>query len=111
MAKTIEKGNEQTHNFLGELIEDMKQQSKVNLEINDKTINAIATNSKEARQFITKTLRKEKKPFQTMKNTKFKQKTKNLTLKNSGKITSVQESKYSGNIIKPKEPMKRFSNL
>ena len=61
MAKTIEKGNEQTHNFLGELIEDMKQQSKSNLEINDKTINAITTNSKEARQFITKTLRKEKK--------------------------------------------------
>ena len=65
IVNTIEKGNEQTHKLLRELFEEVKQQSKMNLQINDKTINAIATNSKETGQVITETLRKEK---QTLSN-------------------------------------------
>ena len=65
IVNTIEKGNEQTHKLLRELFEEVKQQSKMNLQINDKTINAIATNSKETGQLITETLRKEK---QTLSN-------------------------------------------
>ena len=63
IVNTIEKGNEETHNLLRELIEEVKQQSKVNLQINDKTINAIATNSKKTGQLITKTLRKKTNTF------------------------------------------------
>ena len=40
---------------LQKFIEEAKQQSKISLVINDKTINAIATNSKETRQPFTKT--------------------------------------------------------
>ena len=43
-----------------------------------------------------------------MKNTKVKQKEKNLTLKHSRETLSIQESKYSGNITKLKKHMKRF---
>ena len=43
-----------------------------------------------------------------MKNTKIKQKKKNLTSKHYGETLSIQESKHSGNIAKLKEPMKRF---
>ena len=65
IVNTIEKGNEETHKLLCELIEEVKQQSKMNFLINDKTINAVATNSKETGQVITETLRKEK---QTLSN-------------------------------------------
>ena len=88
IVNTIEKGNEETHNLLCELTEEVKQQSNVNLQINDKTINTIAINSKETGQLITETLRKEKH-FQTMKNKKIKQKKKNLTLKHSEETLSI----------------------
>ena len=54
IVNTIEKRNEQTHNLLRELIQERMQQSKVNLEINDKTSNAIPTNSKETGQLLLK---------------------------------------------------------
>ena len=74
IVNTIEKRNEETRSLLRELIEEVKQQSKVNLHINDKTINAIATNSKETGQLITETLRKEKQTLS--KNEKHKNQTK-----------------------------------
>ena len=51
---------------------------------------------------------KKNKHFQTMKDTKIKQKKKNLTLKHSKETLSIQKSKHSGNITNLKEPMKRF---
>ena len=63
----IEKGNEETHNLLRELIEEV-----------DKTINAIATNSKETGQFISETLRKEKQTISN--NEKHKHQTEKETL-------------------------------
>ena len=75
--------------------------------MNDKTINAIATNSEETGQLITETSRKEKQT--PSNNEKHKNQTlKNLTLKHSGETLSTQESKHSGNITKLKEPMKHF---
>ena len=41
IVNTIENGKEETHNLLRDLIEEVKQQSEVNLQINGKTINAI----------------------------------------------------------------------
>ena len=41
IVNTIENGKEETHNLLRDLIEELKQQSEVNLQINGKTINAI----------------------------------------------------------------------
>ena len=43
-----------------------------------------------------------------MKDTKIKQKKKNLTLKHSKETLSIQKSKHSGNITNLIEPMKRF---
>ena len=60
----------QTHNLVRDLLEEVKQQRKVNLQINDKTINAIATSSKEIGQLITETLRKEKQTLSNNKNHK-----------------------------------------
>ena len=86
----------------------MKQQSKVILQIDDKTINAIANTSKETGQFISETLRNEKTNTFKQKKHKNKQKRKSLTLEHFGETLSIQESKHSGHITKLKEPMKRF---
>ena len=73
IVNSIEKGNEQTHNLLQELIEEVKQRNKISLEINEKTIKAISTYLKETGQLITDTLRKEK---QTISNNEKKTITK-----------------------------------
>ena len=98
----------QTHNLVRDLLEEVKQQRKVNLQINDKTINAIATSSKEIGQLITETLRKEKQTLSNNKNHKKQTEKKKLTLKHSGETLSIQERKHSGNITKLKEPMTGF---
>ena len=90
-----------------ELIEEVKQQSKVNLQINDKTINAIVTNSKEVGQLITETLRKEK---QTLSNNE-KHKNQKLNIKTLWRNTINTRKQAFWQHHKAKRTYETFSNL
>ena len=80
----------------------MKVKVKLTFRSNDKTINTIATNSKEMGQLITESLRKEKQALSDNKKIQKSEK-KNLTLKHSGETLSIQEGKCHGNTTKLKE--------
>lgn len=80
----------------------MKVKVKLTFRSNDKTINTIATNSKEMGQLITESLRKEKQALSDNKKIQKSEK-KNLTLKHSGETLSIQEGKCRGNTTKLKE--------
>lgn len=58
IVNAIEKENKPTHKLLTELIKEVKEQGKLTIEINNMTINTIASNSKEIEKTITGKTRK-----------------------------------------------------
>ena len=111
VVNTIEKGNEETHNSLRKLIEEVKQQSKVKLQINDKTINAIATNSKETGQLITETLRKAKQTPSNNEKHKNQTKKEKLNIETLWRNTINTRKQAFWQHHKAKRTYETFSNL